>query len=122
MLCRQYFSGCSAVGSAPALGQNAERCQWQRKRGVLWAAVDKIEDQRKPDDFIGYRNLGDQSSFPFSRLFISYSIYPGVAQLVARLLWELKHQIGSTTPNVGYSPVCSQLPLITSVESSSKMW
>jgi len=55
-------SGCSAVGSAPALGQNAERCQWQIKRGVLWAAVEKIEDQRKPDDFFGYRNPGDQSN------------------------------------------------------------
>jgi len=37
------------------LGQNALRCQWQIKQSVLCAAVDKIEDQRKPDDFIGHR-------------------------------------------------------------------
>ena len=45
-----------------------------------------------------------------------------MAQLVGRLIWVLEHQIGSIAPNVGYSPVTSQLPLITSVESSSKMW
>jgi len=42
--------------------------------------------------------------------------------LVARLLWELEHQNGSTSRNVAYSSLTSQLPLITSVESSAKMW
>ena len=32
-------------------------------------------------------------------------IFPGVAQLVARLLWELEHQNGSTSQNVAYFPV-----------------
>ena len=49
-------------------------------------------------------------------------LYPGVAQLVGRLVWELEHQNGSTAPNVAHSPLTSQLPLITSVESSAKMW
>jgi len=49
-------------------------------------------------------------------------IYPGVAQLVARLLWELEHQNGSTSRNVAYFPVALQLPLITSVESWAKLW
>ena len=31
--------------------------------------------------------------------------YPGVAQLVARLLWVLEHQNGSTSRNVAYSLV-----------------
>ena len=31
--------------------------------------------------------------------------YPGVAQLVGRLVWELEHQNGSTSRNVAYSPV-----------------
>ena len=47
---------------------------------------------------------------------------PGVAQLVARLLWELEHQNGSTSRNVAYSPLSSKLPLITSVESWAKLW
>ena len=37
------------------MGKNALRCQWQIKQGVLGAAVDKIEELRKPDDFIGHR-------------------------------------------------------------------
>ena len=48
--------------------------------------------------------------------------YPGVAQLVGCLVWELEHQNGSTAPNVGYSPLSLQLPLITSVESWAKLW
>ena len=86
-------SGCSAVGSAPALGQIAERCQWQMQRGYLGAAVEKIKDQRKHDDFFGHRKPGDQSNGPhilsFHSLSHHYPTYPGVAQLVARLLWEL---------------------------------
>ena len=39
-------------------GERTERCQWQIKRGERVAAVDKIEDQRKPEDFIGHRNRG----------------------------------------------------------------
>jgi len=46
------------------LGKNDLRCQWQMQQGVFGAAVDKIEDWRKPEDFIGYRKPGDQSSKP----------------------------------------------------------
>ena len=49
-------------------------------------------------------------------------IFPGVAQLVGRLVWELEHQNGSTSRNVVYSPFTSQLPPITSVESWAKLW
>ena len=42
--------------------------------------------------------------------------------LVEHVLWELEHQSGSTAPNVGYAPLSSQLPPITSVESWAKMW
>ena len=48
--------------------------------------------------------------------------YPGVAQLVGRLVWELEHQNGSTSRNVSYSPFTPQFPLITSVESWVKLW
>ena len=48
--------------------------------------------------------------------------YPGVAQLVGRLVWELEHQIGSTASNVRYSPVYLRIPAFISVESSAKMW
>ena len=39
-----------------ARGERSERCRWQIQRAERVAAVDKIEDQRKPDDFIGHRN------------------------------------------------------------------
>ena len=48
--------------------------------------------------------------------------YPGIAQLVGRHIWELEHQNGSTAPNVAYSLLSSQIPLITSVESWAKLW
>ena len=37
-------------------GERAERCQWQKKRGERVAAVEKIEEKRKPEDFFGHRN------------------------------------------------------------------
>ena len=39
----------------PYKGERAERCQWQKKRGERVAAVEKIEEKRKPEDFFGYR-------------------------------------------------------------------
>jgi len=48
--------------------------------------------------------------------------FPGVAQLVGRLVWELEHQNGSTAPNVAYFPLTSLLSPITSVESWAKLW
>ena len=38
------------------MGERPERCQWQKKGGERVAVVDKIEEKRKPEDFIGYRN------------------------------------------------------------------
>ena len=43
--------------------------------------------------------------------------FPGVAQLVGRLVWELEHQNGSTAPNVAYFPVTPQTYANTAVES-----
>jgi len=37
-------------------GERSEHCQWQITRGERVAAVDKIEEMRKPEDFIGHRN------------------------------------------------------------------
>ena len=34
--------------------------RWREKGGERVAAVDKIEDQRKPEDFIGHRNITRQ--------------------------------------------------------------
>ena len=39
-------------------GERDDRCLWQRKGVEQVAAVDKIEDSRKPEDFIGHRNRG----------------------------------------------------------------
>ena len=46
------------VSGSPII-QNGERCdrrRWRRKGAERVAAVDKIKDQRKPEDFIGHRN------------------------------------------------------------------
>ena len=37
-------------------GERSERCLWQIQRGERVAAVEKIEEKRKPDDFFGHRN------------------------------------------------------------------
>ena len=37
-------------------GERADCRQWREEGGERVAAVDKIEDQRKPEDFIGHRN------------------------------------------------------------------
>ncbi len=39
-----------------SLGERADRRQWRRKEGERVAAVDKTEEKRKPEDFIGHRN------------------------------------------------------------------
>jgi len=38
-----------------SLGKRADRCRWQGEGGERSAAVEKIEDRRKPEDFFGYR-------------------------------------------------------------------
>ena len=38
-----------------SLGERAERRRWWMKRGEGGAAVEKIEEQRKPEDFFGHR-------------------------------------------------------------------
>ena len=47
------------------------------------AAVEKIEDQRKPEDFFGNRDL--QARLPRNSPTITY---PGVAELVPRRIWD----------------------------------
>ena len=37
-------------------GERCDRRRWRMKGAERVAAVDKIEDQRKPEDFIGHRN------------------------------------------------------------------
>ncbi len=39
-----------------ATGERADRCRWQGEGGERVAAVDKIEEKCKPEDFIGHRN------------------------------------------------------------------
>ena len=57
-----YVTGLALAASceqsrAPALGQMLVRCRGQMQDKHLGAAVDKIEDQRKPEDFSGHRKL-----------------------------------------------------------------
>ena len=37
-------------------GERWEHRQWRKKRPERVAAVEKIEEKRKPEDFFGYRN------------------------------------------------------------------
>ena len=37
-------------------GERGERCLWQMLRPERVAAVAKIEEKRKPEDFVGHRN------------------------------------------------------------------
>ena len=101
-----------------AVGGVREPREWQRSV--------KDDGAAAPRTSAGHRNRKracfDPKAAPETVFFNLISTYPGIAQLVARLLWELEHQIGSTAPNVVHSPLTSQLPLITSVESWVKMW
>ena len=53
---KSRISACPMILSGTATGERSERCRGQIQRGERVAAVDKIEDQRKPEDFIGHRN------------------------------------------------------------------
>ena len=39
-------------------GERGERRRWREERPERVAAVDKIEEKRKPEDFIGHRKRG----------------------------------------------------------------
>ena len=69
-----------------------------------------------------YSHLVPRSGCRAQRRIEQKTIFPGVAQLVGRLVWELEHQNGPTSRNVAYSPFTSQIPLITPVESWAKPW
>ena len=81
---------------ALALGKMLVRCRWQMKDKYFGAAVEKIEDQRKPEDFIGHRKPAAKPKMPqvhrpIQSIFcykLKFNIYRGVAQLVARLVWD----------------------------------
>ena len=45
-----------AVGLGVPSGERVDRRLWRSKGDERVAAVEKIEDQRKPEDFFGYRN------------------------------------------------------------------
>ena len=70
-----YGRICAAASceqsKALALGQNALRCQWQIQQSVLCAAVDKIEEKRKPEDFIGHRKRAVKPKMPQVRILSS---------------------------------------------------
>ena len=56
---------CRPVSHEIVRGERPDRRRWRRKGGERVAAVDKIEDQRKPEDFIGHRNRTLPAKFQF---------------------------------------------------------
>ena len=55
-MCFGYLSIAIPTERGEGGRERWERCRWQMKRPERVAAVDKIEDQREPEDFIGHRN------------------------------------------------------------------
>ena len=47
---------------------------------------------------------------------------PGVAQLVARVVWELEHRTGTSVRKVDYFPCSAYYPAVFSANSFNKMW
>ena len=54
-----------------ALGKMLVRCRWQMKDKRFGAAVDKIEEKRKPEDFIGHRKPAAKPKMPQVRILSS---------------------------------------------------
>ena len=46
-----------------ATGERWERRRWREERPERVAAVEKFEDQRKPEEFFGHRNSSQYSVF-----------------------------------------------------------
>ena len=70
--------GAASLG-APS-GERVDRRLWRRKGDERVAAVEKIEDQRKPEDFFGYRNriapYGGKSPFMTAIVFAKNRLCP----------------------------------------------
>ena len=43
-------------------GERCDRRRWREKGAERVAAVDKIEEKREPEDFIGHRNRGQSNN------------------------------------------------------------
>ena len=56
----EYAASCEQ-SKVLALGKLLIRCRWQIKDKQFGTAVDKIKDQRMPEDFIGYRKTGGRA-------------------------------------------------------------
>jgi len=61
-----YFRDSSTATATltviPTMGERKERRLWRIQRLERVAAVDKIEEKRKPEDFIGHRNRGSEAT------------------------------------------------------------
>ena len=65
------FFSCRCVSAAAceqskelALGKTGLRCRWQIKQDGFGAAVDKIEEMHKPEDFVGHRKPAAKPKMP----------------------------------------------------------
>ena len=56
-------------------GERSKRCRWQSQRGERVAAVGKIEEKRKPEDFSGNHNrTHGTNTFLQRRIFVAASM------------------------------------------------
>jgi hypothetical protein len=66
----EYAAACEQSKEL-ALGKMLVRCRWQKKDKHFGAAVDKIEEKRKPEDFIGHRKPATKPKMPQVRILSS---------------------------------------------------
>ena len=66
--CRVGSAAACEQSKALALGKILVRCRWQMKDKDFGAAVDKIEEKRKPEDFIGHRKPAAKPKMPRVRV------------------------------------------------------
>ena len=91
---------CHPQGGVRRKGEQADRRQWRKQGGERMAAVEKIEEKRKPDDFFGHRNKTHCVFFRSKRKKIKVSPGPSPAsnsppdlQAIGQGYFSKKHDI-----------------------------
>ena len=84
-------------------GERRERRRWREERPERVAAVEKIEDRRKPDDFFGHRN-GDPPSIVGVHV-LNFCVRDG--HELARRQWRMQGQAQCGQRSAGSEPASS---------------
>jgi len=90
------------------LGERGERRQWREERPERSAAVEKIEEKRKPDDFFGHRKPGCRTDFrkPFGQ---AHQVLPPQPTMRTENDIGLKNHETAAVSGFGYNIFQSEL-------------